>query len=402
MRSFVGTLLAAAGAVASTGCCGISNRAGGSVTDVNVLDYGAVADGKTDSTAAFQKAVDAVAGTGGRVYVPSGRYIIGEIRMREAVTVQGVAGYGFRGAQKGTVLMMRRDTTSRCMFDFTGSTGAAVRDLAMLGDADRSLQAGQGTAEGTIDGARKVHGVALIKPDFGDHEDYPLVDHCLIRGFSGDGLHLVRAWCGNVRNCLVMLNGGSGIRLRGWDVFIINNEIAGNEEYGFDVTGVNASNTITANRIEWNRLGGMRIHQGRHYCINANYFDRSGTAGLQMTDSENITFTGNQFWRSGRPQWERKAEPYSAHAILRNCRGVTFSSNNMNAGRDDDRKGLYSPRTGLVLEKLTDCTVIGNTAHRAYLETFIDDRGGHVNTSIRDNVGSPMGEPIVLDVGVEE
>ena len=188
---------------------------------------------------------------------------------------------------------------------------------------------------------------------------------------------------------------GEGFSLEKW---WMGPEIAG----GFDVTGVNASNTITANRIEWNRLGGMRIHQGRHYCINANYFDRSGTAGLQMTDSENITFTGNQFWRSGRPQWERPAEPYSAHAVIRNCRGITFSSNNMNAGRDDDRKGEYSPRTGLVLEKLTDCVVMGNTAHRAYLEKFIDDRGGHVNTVVRDNVGSPMGEPIVLNVGVDE
>jgi len=383
----------------SFGCCGLSDRAG--KTDVNVLDYGAVADGKTDSTAAFQKAIDALGADGGSVYVPAGKYVVGELQLRSGVIVRGVTGYGFRGEPVGTVLRLRKDETSRCLFNFTGSTGATVRDLAMIGDADGELVAGQGEKNAAKTN-RRVHGCALIKPDFGNHEDYPLVDHCLIRGFSGDGLHLVRVWCGNVRNCLVLGNNGSGIKLRGWDVFIINNEIAANGEYGFDVTGVNASNTITANRIEWNHRGGMRIHQGRHYCINANYFDRSGIAGLQMTDSENITFTGNQFWRSGRPQWARPSEPYSAHAILRNCRGITFSSNNMNAGRDDNKKGLYSPKTGLVLEKLTDCAVIGNTGHRAYLETFIDDRGGHVNSVIRDNVGSPMGEPIVLDVGVEE
>ena len=372
------------------------------VADVNVREFGAVADGMTDSTAAFQKAIDALGANGGEVYAPAGKYVVGELRLKSGVTVRGVAGYGFREANSGTVLTMRKDDSSRCMFNFTGSTGATVRDLAMIGDADAELAEGQGDKVAVAKTSRRVHGCALLKPDFGTHEDYPLVDHCLVRGFSGDGLHLVRVWCGNVRNCLVLGNEGCGIRLRGWDVFILNNEIATNGEYGFDVTGVNASNTITANRIEWNRLGGMRIHQGRHYCINANYFDRSGTAGLQMTDSENITFTGNQFWRSGRPQWERPTEPYSAHAVIRNCRGITFSSNNMNAGRDDDRKGEYSPRTGLVLEKLTDCVVMGNTAHRAYLEKFIDDRGGHVNTVVRDNVGSPMGEPIVLDVGVDE
>ena len=399
MRSqLIGALAVALFAAAG----GVVSRAVAAETDVNVLGYGAVADGITDSTAAFQKAIDSVKAAGGRVYVPAGSYVVGELRMHPGVTVQGVAGYGFRGEPKGTRLRLRKDDTSRCMFDFTGSTGAAVRDLAMIGDLDARLQAGQGAPEAVAKTTRRVHGVALLKKDFGDHEDYPLVDHCLVRGFSGDGIHLVRAWCGNVRNSLIMLNGGSGIKLRGWDVFIINNEIACNGEYGFDVTGVNASNTITANRIEWNRLGGMRIHQGRHYCINANYFDRSGSAGLQMTDSENITFTGNQFWRSARPDWACETRPYSAHAVISNCRGITFSSNNMNAGRDDDKKGRYSPKTAIVLEKLTDCVVVGNTGHRAYLETFIEDRGGHVNSIVRDNVGSPMGEPIVLDVGVEE
>lgn len=372
------------------------------VSDVNVVDFGAVSDGITDSTEAFRRAIEALGPDGGRVYVPAGTYVSGEIQLKTAVTIQGVTGYGFRGDPAGTVIRLRKDATSRCLFNFTGSTGATVRDLAMVGDNNGELQQGQGTRTEEIAVDRKIHGVALLKPDFGDHEDYPLVDHCLIRGFSGDGVHFVRVWCGNVRNSLILLNGGCGIRLKGWDVFIINNEISGNGEYGFGVTGVNASNTITANRIEWNKLGGMQIHQGRHYCINANYFDRSGTAGLQMTDSENITFTGNQFWRSGRPQWERVCAPYSVHAIIKDCRGITFSSNNMNAGRDDDKKGLYSPKTGLVLEHLTDCVVIGNTGHRAYLETFIEDRGGHVNSIIKDNVGSPMGEPIVLDVGVDE
>ena len=369
--------------------------------EVSVLDFGAVPDGVTDSTAAFQKAVDAVSNGGGKVNVPAGVYVIGEVRMPPAVTLQGVAGFGFRGDPSGTVLKMREDDTSLCMFDITGSTGAVIRDLAMLGGFKPEHESSQAVPKLGAAPGRRVHGIALLKDDFGDHEDYPLIDHCLIKGFTGDGIHFIRVFCGNVRNSLILLNGGCGIRLKGWDVFIINNQISCNCEYGYDVSGVNASNTITANRIEWNQMGGMRIRHGRHYCINANYIDRSGTAGLVMTDSENITFTGNQFWRSGRPQWDRPEEPCSAHAVLRNCRGITFSSNNMNAGRDDHESGLYSPKTGLVLENLTDCAVIGNTAHRGYLETFIEDRGGHVNTVIRDNVGSPMGDPIVLDVGVE-
>ncbi len=43
---------------------------------VNVRDKGAVGDGRTNDTAAIQAAIDAVAGTGGTVLVPNGRYLV--------------------------------------------------------------------------------------------------------------------------------------------------------------------------------------------------------------------------------------------------------------------------------------------------------------------------------------
>ena len=43
---------------------------------VNVKDKGAHGDGKKDDTKAIQKAIDAVAGTGGTVYVPKGTYMV--------------------------------------------------------------------------------------------------------------------------------------------------------------------------------------------------------------------------------------------------------------------------------------------------------------------------------------
>src|SRR5262245_43497260 len=48
----------------------------------NVRDFGAVGDGATRDTVAFQKALDtcAVAG-GGEVIVPSGTYLIGSVQM---------------------------------------------------------------------------------------------------------------------------------------------------------------------------------------------------------------------------------------------------------------------------------------------------------------------------------
>ena len=43
---------------------------------VNVRDKGAKGDGKTNDTAAIQRAIDAVGGTGGTVYVPDGVYMV--------------------------------------------------------------------------------------------------------------------------------------------------------------------------------------------------------------------------------------------------------------------------------------------------------------------------------------
>jgi hypothetical protein len=50
---------------------------------VNVKDRGAKGDGKTDDTAAIQKAIDAVADTGGTVYVPDGVYMVVGVGARQ-------------------------------------------------------------------------------------------------------------------------------------------------------------------------------------------------------------------------------------------------------------------------------------------------------------------------------
>jgi hypothetical protein len=57
----------------------------------NVRDYGAVADGVTDDTAAFQRAIDACAGEGGGiVQVPTGKYLLaGSLTLHASVTLEG-------------------------------------------------------------------------------------------------------------------------------------------------------------------------------------------------------------------------------------------------------------------------------------------------------------------------
>ena len=60
--------------------------------NINVRNFGALGDGKTDDTAAFQKALDAAAKVGGGVvYAPVGNYFFaGHLNIPQAVTLAGV------------------------------------------------------------------------------------------------------------------------------------------------------------------------------------------------------------------------------------------------------------------------------------------------------------------------
>jgi hypothetical protein len=55
----------------------------------SVLNFGAVADGSSDNTAAFQKAIDAASVSGGTVVVPAGKYILAGSLYLEGVSLQG-------------------------------------------------------------------------------------------------------------------------------------------------------------------------------------------------------------------------------------------------------------------------------------------------------------------------
>lgn len=58
---------------------------------VSVLDFGAKADAETDDTAAFQRAIDHIALTGGQVFLPAGRYLIaGSLNVKKGVSLIGV------------------------------------------------------------------------------------------------------------------------------------------------------------------------------------------------------------------------------------------------------------------------------------------------------------------------
>ena len=60
----------------------------------NILEYGAVGDGRTDCAAAIQKAIDRCSVEGGRVVIPAGRFLSGFLQLKSNVELyleQGAA-----------------------------------------------------------------------------------------------------------------------------------------------------------------------------------------------------------------------------------------------------------------------------------------------------------------------
>ncbi len=350
---------------------------------LNVRDFGAVGDGAADDTAAFQKALDAAAEGKAIIRVPAGAYAVGALKLHPQTGLWGDATWSYRDFG-GSVLRLI-DPDARCLLDLTGAVGATVNGL--------SLDGGDGRVGGERTYRGSAHGVMIDKGDYGREEDVPRIERCRIGGFAGDGIHLGRIWCWSVRHCMVCFNGGHGIRVRGWDGFLLDTWLSGNVGAGYFAGEENASTTITANRIEWNRGGGIFLAGAKNYNITGNYLDRSGGCGIRLArgetrTNENITITGNVIFRSGRPGWREMEDHESSHAWLEAASGVAFCGNTMRVWRDDGPVGEFSPDYGVVYRALANSLIKNNVLHDGALWKLLVDLHDHgQNVSIADNVG---------------
>jgi hypothetical protein len=100
-----------------------------------------------------------------------------------------------------------------------------------------------------------------------------------------------------------------------------------------------------------------------------------------------VTITGNYFKRSG-----KRADPASLEScqiLIEGAKGLTCAGNNLQAGRDDDGRGVWSPSYGIVCKSLRNCVIANNVLDEAALRELIVDQGGHGEGAvIKDNPGS--------------
>jgi hypothetical protein len=343
---------------------------------VNVRALGAVGDGKTDNTAALQKALDAAGESSDGVFIPPGVYLTNELRVRAGTALVGIPAWNYSNGG-GSVLKLA-GAGSSCLLNLTEARGATIDGLSLEGG-----QLGFG-----------IHGILTDRTRWGEHEDGFRIERCQVAHFSGDGAHLDCVWAFSVRHCQFAFNGGDGMSMRGWDGFILDNWFSGNKGAGFAARRENASMTFTANRLEWNALENFVILGGDGYQITGNFFDRAGTCGIALRRSASgagrgpsqVTITGNFIKRSG-----KLANPDShdsAQIFLDGASGVTCVANNLWSWRDDGNQGVWSPSFGIVYQGLENCVIRDNVLHGGALRQLLVDLGGHgEGVSVGENPG---------------
>lgn len=125
----------------------------------DIRRFGAVGDGKTKDTAAFQKALDACAKTGGVVLVPAGNYLIGSIVLGSNTTLR---------MEQGATLAGSPDKADYPLMNvrWEGRWRQGHRALIHANDAQHIAIVGPGAIVGdaSVGFLRDPRGPALIEP----------------------------------------------------------------------------------------------------------------------------------------------------------------------------------------------------------------------------------------------
>jgi len=357
---------------------------------LNIKDFGAIGDGKTDDTSALLKAIKKAQETEGTVYFPHGNYAIHPIKVPSHITLLGYSAWSYENKGnkdkdfKGKTTISALSGDARALLDLDDSRGTRILGLTLDG---KNL-------------GKAMHGVYARNRA---SEQYICIEDCRINYFTGSGIKLERSWVFSIRKCLIMFNGQHGIDATGgYDGWIIDCQLTANKLNGLYAKGSppddmpqseidairffgTASIMFTANRVEWNKTGGIVLNGSNSMQITGCSIDHNFGPGLVLNNSTSNTVTGNIF-RSNGVERENDGDQCS-QIIVKNSKGTTVTGNSLWGwfGRKEAKFSAPYPYYGIIIKDLEGCVVSQNAMYHSSSKEGVLDYGGHISSIITQN-----------------
>ncbi len=281
----------------------------------SVADYGAVGDGVTNDTTAFNQCLS----SNTICWVnPAKTYAVGDVQVNNGNRLIGLA-----SVEYGTS---------------TAATASARPILVGVAGATNVLNVSGVTKGAAIDGiyidckgtgANGISGGSfqLIVSD-------ATIIGCAVgiggSAYSGE-LHITNTTFGS---------NGTGLA-NVVDSFVLNADFANNAGDGIYLgTGSNA-NTIVNCRFEWNQGFGIESYGGTEAnSISNSLFDRNYYAGLGLSGVTGMTISNSVFYRNGR---NNTAPNQNAQIYINGSKNISISGGLSKVGQDDGGTGTNTP-----------------------------------------------------------
>lgn len=272
---------------------------------LNVKQFGAKGDGKTDDTTAIQKCFDSIKyNERATVYFPDGIYLIDGIHVREKNEIC------IKGDSWNTVLQLKPNSKSDYVLFMDDCPRFILKDIKIHGDYTKQT----------------VESCGLLLQE----SEFSIVDRCTILFCKGNGISIKGFWKTvikdgkpvmegdkekkefvgadeiHITNCYIQLNQGKGIYVDSvMDLTITHNNIEFNAKQGVymhHTTGIPCGNSMVANNhIISNEGTGLEFDADcSRITINNNHIRNNGQYGIRWAGGRHLFISNNNIHVNGR------------------------------------------------------------------------------------------------------